>query len=219
MLNIGNVFILGDSYSTFDGYIPEGYDPWYSSPQWEFTDVRTVDQTWWKLLLADTESNLLLNCSWSGTTICHTGYGGADCRGRSFVARVDRLIEEGYFETHHVDTFLVFGATNDSWADSPIGELQYSAWTEENLFCVLPAFCYLLNRLKIKTPGARVICVINTELKPEITDGMKVACGNYGVEFVQLQDIDKDFGHPNVRGMQKIKDQVMDYLLLSAKNE
>ena len=26
---LGNIFILGDSYSTFSGYIPEGYAPYY----------------------------------------------------------------------------------------------------------------------------------------------------------------------------------------------
>lgn len=213
MLNIGNVFILGDSYSTFDGYIPKGYDPWYSSPQWEFTDVRTVEQTWWKMLLADTESNLLLNCSWSGTTICHTGYDGEDCSHKSFIARLDRLIEEGYFEKNQVNTLIVFGGTNDSWADSPIGKLQYSDWKTEELFCVLPAFCYLLDRLKSNLSETRVVCVINTELKTEIADGFKTACAQYGVEYIELKEIDKQNGHPNIRGMKQIKEQVMSSLL------
>ena len=26
---LGNIFILGDSYSTFEGYVPEGYPCWY----------------------------------------------------------------------------------------------------------------------------------------------------------------------------------------------
>ena len=38
--------ILGDSYSTFDGHIPEGNACWYfSTPQGE-NDVTYVEQTW-----------------------------------------------------------------------------------------------------------------------------------------------------------------------------
>ena len=31
MVNLGNVLILGDSYSTFKGFIPEGYLYYYLS--------------------------------------------------------------------------------------------------------------------------------------------------------------------------------------------
>lgn len=42
------VAVLGDSYSTFKGFIPKGYATWYSptTPQ-ETTDVNKVEQTWW----------------------------------------------------------------------------------------------------------------------------------------------------------------------------
>lgn len=42
---IKTVAILGDSYSTFDGYIPEGNACWYfTTPQGE-NDVVAVEQT------------------------------------------------------------------------------------------------------------------------------------------------------------------------------
>lgn len=42
------VAVLGDSYSTFEGFIPKGYATWYSptTPP-ETTDVNKVEQTWW----------------------------------------------------------------------------------------------------------------------------------------------------------------------------
>ena len=42
------VAVLGDSYSTFEGFIPKGYATWYSptAPP-ETTDVNKVEQTWW----------------------------------------------------------------------------------------------------------------------------------------------------------------------------
>ena len=33
MKSIGNVFVLGDSYSTFKGYIPEGYATYYGDKE------------------------------------------------------------------------------------------------------------------------------------------------------------------------------------------
>ncbi len=164
------------------------------------------------MLLQKIKANLLINCSWSGTTICNTGYYGADCSDKSFIARLDRLIEAGYFEENNVDTFFLFGGTNDSWADAPVGELKYSDWTRENLYCVLTAFGYLLHRLKTKLADTRVICIINTKLKPEIHVAFKTACEKYGVEFIELQDIAKDNGHPNILGMCQIEEQVERYL-------
>lgn len=44
---MATVAVLGDFYSTFDGYIPEGNAAWYSSvPQGE-NDVVRVEDTWW----------------------------------------------------------------------------------------------------------------------------------------------------------------------------
>ena len=41
------VVILGDSYSTFDGYVPEGFAVWYDSNVKEQNDVCEAEQTWW----------------------------------------------------------------------------------------------------------------------------------------------------------------------------
>ena len=43
------ISILGDSYSTFQGYIPESYPTYYYSAPADLTrsDVIDVKQTWW----------------------------------------------------------------------------------------------------------------------------------------------------------------------------
>ena len=102
MITIGNTFILGDSYSTFEDYIPEGYTAYYKKAGRAETDVISVNQTCWHMLLEETDSTLVRNCSYSGTTICHTGYNGTDCKNISFVARFDKLLAENFFaENHH----------------------------------------------------------------------------------------------------------------------
>ena len=225
---IGTLFILGDSYSTFTGHIPQGYATYYK-PEGPFylekdgevfdpvTDVTDVTQTWWHQFLCETDAELLQNCSWSGTTVCNTGYGGGDVSHKSFIGRLDRLIESGYFRDNRVDTLIVFGGTNDTWANSPLGELKYSDWTREELYCVLPAIGYLFHRLSRCLPDTRVICVLNTRLKPEIEAGFVSACAHSGAETVVLEDIDKKSGHPTVLGMQQIKDQLLAYLMRNRK--
>lgn len=211
MKNIGNVFILGDSYSTFEGYIPEGYSPFYTKDA-QYTNVNDVKDTWWHRLLSETESNLVRNSSWSGTTICHTGYNGEDYCEISFTGRFDKLVNDGFFEKNKIDTFFLFGGTNDSWADSPIGKMLHSDWTKEDLYNVLPAIGYIFFRIKEVLKNTRIICIINNELKSVITDALKDTATRYGVEYVMLKDIDKTDGHPTILGMEQIKNQVLDIL-------
>lgn len=212
MTDLGNVLILGDSYSTFEGFIPSGYATYYYAKGRPETDVRNVNETWWHTLLNETGSKLILNSSFSGTTICHTGYNGEDYSHKSFISRLDKLIDEGFFKENSVDTFIIFGGTNDDGANAPIGNFQYENWQKADLYSVFPAICYLLNRSKSIIHGARIIFIINTHLKKEVEEGIKSACNHYCVEYIALKDIEKNSGHPTITGMKQIKDQVLEYL-------
>ena len=196
--------ILGDSYSTFLGYIPEGNAAWYSSRAQGPNDVVKVDDTWWRQFCSVAGYDLLLNESWSGSTICNTGYDGVPCPTWSFIARMKNIVAGD----SDPDLILICGGTNDSWADSPIGQLKFSGWTDEDLACYLPACCYMLDYLRREAPQAEIVCVINSELKPEITQGQIDACSHYGAHALVLKDIDKLWGHPSVAGMTAMCEQV-----------
>lgn len=205
---IKTVSILGDSYSTFDGYIPEGNACWYFTvPQGE-NDVTSVDQTWWKLFCKDGGYELLVNESYSGSTICNTGYDKADYSDRSFVTRMKNVVAGE--ET--ADLLIVFGATNDSWADSPIGNLKYADWTSEDMYSCLPACCHMLDFLTSEAPDSEIVFVINSELKDEITSGIIEACSHYGVHSLLLKDIEKKWGHPSIKGMAQINEQLSAFV-------
>ena len=73
-----NVFIFGDSYSAFEGWVPEGHELHYYIGR-EECDVKTVEDMWWYPLLPEIGGSLVLNDSWSGSTIGYTGYFNADC--------------------------------------------------------------------------------------------------------------------------------------------
>ncbi len=209
MNNKRTVFIMGDSYSTFAGYIPSGYHAYYAEDRKEAPVVSRVEKTWWRILAAENDLDIVLNDSFSGSTICNTVRETLPLAS-SFINRMDKYVAEGFFDSNKIHTLLIFGGTNDSWIDAPIGKLTYSERTEDDLKCVLPAFCHLIDRAE--TVADNVLVIINSDLKAEITDGFAEACDKAGVRWVQLANIQKENGHPTELGMQQIAKQVAVYL-------
>ena len=199
-----NCVIFGDSYSTYAGYIPSGYPTYYPA-----ADVDGVEKTWWGKLGKNADINWIQNNSWSGSPLGYTGYNGTDCsRFGSFIARYRDLKNNGFFEQNKIDTVFVFGGTNDSWANAPLGEIKLSDWEEKDLFSVLPAICCLTGMLKADLPDADIILIINSGIKPEIQDCFEAAAKHFGVKSVRLHDIDKVSAHPTAKGMAAICEQV-----------
>lgn len=196
------ISILGDSYSTFYGYVvPAGNACWYGVPgEKKENDVKQVEETWWYRFIDEHGYKLECNNSYSGATICHTGYDKADFSDRSFVTRMDSL--------GNPDIIFIFGGTNDSWAGSPIGHFQYENWTKADLYNFRPAFCYLLDHITRSYPNARVYNLMNTELSEDITNSINEICSHYGITNIHLRDIEKQWGHPSVKGMKSISEQV-----------
>ena len=209
MKNTKNVFIFGDSYSTYKGYNPEGYSCYYSDERTAEPVVAGVEKTWWRILARENPLDIVMNDSFSGSTVCNTVRETLTVES-SFISRIDKYAESGFFDENRIDLMLIFGGTNDSWINAPIGELKYTEQTPEDLKCVLPAFCYLLD--KAKAVASDVAVIINTALKDEIVCGFCEACKTLGVRCIQLEEIDKENGHPTEHGMAQIASQVASAL-------
>jgi lysophospholipase L1-like esterase len=198
--------VLGDSYSTFEGAIPEGNAIWYfkqNNPNQ--TDVNSVDQTWWTLLTKRQGWTLLMNNSYSGSTICNTGYNKADYSDRSFTKRMDNL-------GGNPDVIFIFGATNDSWAHAPIGEFKYENITKDDLWSFRPAMAYMLDHVKKRYPNVKVYFLLNSELRDDINESCLTICNHYAIPCIRLHDIHKINGHPSKEGMKAIARQVLDVI-------
>lgn len=198
------VSILGDSYSTFEGYIPAENLAWYKLAPSDKTDVTSVEQTWWKLWIGQNNCQLGMNNSYSGATICDTGYDKRDYSDRSFATRLQNL--------GRPDVLFIMGGTNDSWAKSPIGNYKYAKWTKEDLYSFRPAMAYMLHEIKALYPRTKVYFLLNNGLKEEINESVKTICKKYGVPCLELKDIDKKSGHPSIKGMQQICEQLNNFL-------
>ena len=206
-----SIFIIGDSYSTYKGYIPEGYSCYYGAGRENVANVSEVDKTWWRLLAKKMDYHIVMNDSYSGSTVS-TSVRPTQPITAAFVKRLDKYIAEGFFDSNPIDTFFVFGGTNDNWLGVPLGETVYEEWSEEQLKCVLPAFCYLLDRLKKQKNIGRVVVILNTNFKEGLVTGVTEACERLGADLVQLVDIDKEFGHPSETGMAQIAEQLGAFL-------
>ena len=205
-----NIMIFGDSYSTYEGHIPAGYAVYYSGHRDNPPDVFDVKNTWWGRLIAETDSTLVQNNSWSGSTIGYTGYNNSDCsHSSSFIYRFEKLLAEGFFEEHKIDRLFVFGGTNDSWSNAPLGESDKEAIEESNLFCVLPAIKYFIARLADKLPDTKLVIIGNCDIKSEITEALALAAERAGATYVGLSGVDKINGHPTELGMEQIKNQIL----------
>ncbi len=202
------IAILGDSYSTFGGYMtPSTNLCWYNGTDGgseKENDVEKVEETWWYQLTQLPEYELVCNNSYSGSTICHTGYDKADFSDRSFITRIHNL--------GNPDIILIFGGTNDSWAGAPIGEYCYEKWSKKELYSFRPAFAYLLASLKQLYPEAKLYNLTNSELSEAVTESMDEICRHYRVFNIRLHDIDKQWGHPSIEGMKSICEQVFTAL-------
>lgn len=197
--------VLGDSYSTFAGFIPKGNACWYNSPaDHKRTDVTKVEQTWWWQVANEGGYKLGAIESYSGATICNTGYRDEDYSDRSFVTRCTNL--------GNPDIILICGATNDSWANAPIGDYKYANWKRVDLYFFRPAMAKMLNDVKLHYPNVEVYFILNTELKKEINESVLEVCKHYDVPVIELVDIDKKSSHPSVKGMKAIAQQVLKFI-------
>ncbi len=206
-----NFMILGDSYSTFEGCVPQGFAVYYCTEGREGIEATKMnkEETWWMRLIAKTGANLVLNNSWSGSTIGYTSYEGRDVSmSASYIYRFRQLIRQGFFAKNEIDTLFVFGGTNDSWSDAPLGEVKYEGFVEKDFYTVLPSICYLMKTIKEDLPDKRIVFIANCDIKEEIVTCMQDTGKRYGVEVITLHNIEKLSGHPNPIGMEQIAEQV-----------
>ena len=206
-----SVSILGDSYSTYQDYLqPDTNAVWYwDSPEAQNTDVHSVRETWWHQFIKKNGYRLCVNNSFSGSTICNSGYKRdipdyADYSDRSFVTRMKNL--------GCPDIIFVFGGTNDSWAGSPIGEYKYAGWMPEDLDAFRPAMAMMLSVMVDYYPNVEIYFLLNDGLKEEINESVKTICAYYQIPCIELKEIDKINGHPSIKGMKQICEQIEAYL-------
>ena len=201
--------ILGDSFSTFEGYVtPDTNDVWY----YERIGVTSVEQMWWHKMATEMEWILDKNNSFSGSLICNFwGFNaGLYYKPHSFINRMDNLGDP--------DVIFIQGGTNDVWNGAYHGEFVYSDWTEEDLEYYRPALAYMFDSMKRLYPKAKLYFMIDMGLcdydpvaRTFVEDALEIA-RHYNIDCIKLYDIHKSWSHPDAEGQEDIARQVLEVL-------
>ena len=143
------VSILGDSISTFGGYSQPKDAAYYDTACKIATGISTSVDTWWGQVIERLGAQLLINNSWSGSTVCnHESYQVPSyaCSNE----RTSSLSKNGQAP----DVIFVFMGVNDWGAGFPIvgdgAEKEYAF-----------SFAYqtMLKKLRDNYPKAEIICL------------------------------------------------------------
>lgn len=212
--------ILGDSISTFLGYIVSGNNNYY--PRLETVpDITNVDQTYWGRLIKNDGMVLNVNNSSSGSQVVSTS--GV----LSFYNRVANLGANS-------DFIFLFGGTND-WLNSvPLGNSDFSVPIDNTTF--IGCYRYVLEYILENHPTSRLIVFIpmhrrtSADTFPSVNgSGVSIQeyqqkviemCEYYGVDYLRTDFVQTNFNwetysgegtHPNDKGMEMI------YRLLKSK--
>ena len=204
--------ILGDSYSTFEGYVdPETNDVW---PNYADIGVTNVEQMWWHKVATKMGWTMEQNNSFSGSLICNFSdfEHGDYYRRHSFLKRMNDL--------GNPDVIFILGGTNDVWQDAPFGDFVYADWTEEQLCTFRPALSCLLDNVKRQHPDAKLYFLLETspcpggiteETRLNLIESVHRITSSYDVECIDL-NIHKNSWHPDAQGQKDIARQTLEVL-------
>lgn len=164
--------IMGDSLSTFDGWIPPEYVVFYPRDG----ELSSVEETWWMGLLSDTGMELCSNASSSGSTcvgdstaIDNPKYG---CSGY----RIQGLTGD---HGEYPDIILVYMGTNDLLITAPLGDNDGTRSVEEGMITDFSdAYCLILDKLSSTYPSAQIFCCGLAEIGDWGEDQPYITCVN-----------------------------------------
>lgn len=203
--------ILGDSISTYDGYIPSENATYYPN-----ATVNAVEKTWWYKLLTALNMELKVNNSWSGSRVTTTnGENSAGC-----MSRCEDLGD-------NPDVIIVWLGINDFNNEVALGEYDGTASIPTNTTIFTNAYAIMLDKILTKYKTSEVwVCTLsqcernNPTVFPEVNGngvalsqfnkaikelaeafGVKVLDHNKsGLTYHNMSVYDPDKLHPNANG-------------------
>lgn len=223
--------ILGDSISTYRGWIPEGNRDFYM----ENGPVQDVSQTWWRLVMDSLKLELCSNGSCS-MSACSGDSGSQDPLVGSSDLRISQLAGEN---GEAPDFIIVYMGTNDMVGSVPVGDNDGRQPVEEGYVDNFSdGYTLILDKLEKSYPTAQIYCCTILPLgdwgtdQPFVpfvngqgltsepyADQIRTIAGNRGIPVIDLYhcgiNIDNmaqmtaDGVHPTPEGMQCIANMVM----------
>lgn len=224
--------VLGDSISTYDGWIPSGFHVFYPLDG----GVTDVSQTWWMMLLEDTGMELCANNSSSGS-LCAGDSLAED--GIQYACSTFRLSFLTGKQGRMPDIIIIYMGTNDLLNGIPIGDNDGTKIVEEGRIANFSdAYTLMLDKLASDYPASQIYCCTLAQVGDWGTEqpfvifenGIGLTAENYsdcirtvaenkgipvidlyncGIEIDNLQDMSLDGVHMTPEGMKYLEQAVL----------
>ncbi len=130
--------LLGDSISTYEGYLPQDYPSYYSHRDSYVTNIYGSRDTWWGQVIQHFKARLLVNNSFSGSYVCRA----KNCETQSYGCsdlRTSCLSQSGIMP----DVIIVFLGTNDRGAGFAL-----TSEDKSDLSVIENAYAAMLDKIK-----------------------------------------------------------------------
>lgn len=199
---VGKKFaIIGDSISTYQDYIPEGYASFYPYPT---ADIHDVNQTWWMQSINRLGGSLFINNSYSGSCVSTEG---------SSAATDDTRLSQLKIGHEQPEVILIYMGSNDC------------ASIYVSLDSFQTAYQLMIAKLKKLCPHSEIIvCTLPTTLfysKQNQNDYNQVildCATEHNLKIIHLDELDisnhlVDSAHPLQSGMNLIAHKVVEDIL------
>ena len=216
------ISILGDSISTYSGYLPSGYATYYPKG-----NVNDVSKTWWKILIDNNNMVLGQNASYSGSTVqsdtshSHLNNDNITALGANGVP--DIIIIQGGTNDGNFEDLTANGTITETLPTTPLtSQNSYDTTTFSG------AYQALIEKVMLAYPNAKICClgVMWSNNTSYITASEVISanaiieklCKMYGCAFldirqcginpVNISNYMIDTLHPNAAGMELIANYI-----------
>lgn len=227
------ISILGDSIGTLKGFLPPYCKSFYmQNPHADCSGIARPEDTWWVRLFSETEANLCVNNSYSGSLVSGMDFpsatnllrfGELHCNpGAYHFPSVENSIRRELSDTTILpDIIIVFMGSNDWIFRAPITEGSHS---KDDFHY---AYDILLRKLQNKYPDSCIICTTIFQKDNAVPDALypvdtynnviRNAAAQHGCMVADLAKYDAhietiDGIHPTYQGMYTLADLWLRWL-------
>lgn len=201
------IAFVGDSLTSYHGFIPHGYDSFLPNPT---SDTFDVNQTWWMQVTNALGAKMFVNNSYGGTCV----YGGTE------PTNSDQRLSHLKIGTQTPDVIIIYMGSNDCAASE-----SYPGTYNVNVFAT--AYQQMLDKIQALCPDSEIIIVTLAQSKMFSSNSvaiydntLKSIAAKYNLKLVDLQGLDNtkpkdgvalivDAGHPSKAG----NDEIAKYFL------
>ena len=194
---------IGDSISTYQDYVPEGYATFYPYPT---ADVNDVNQTWWMQVCNKIGASLYIDNSYSGSCVA-----GSAASRSSNPQRLQKLSINGKSS----DVIIIFMGSNDAGNNSGITPQAYGEAYKKMLDYIYDICGEEVEIILCTLPTSKLYSDARKVSFNEVIVNMAT---EYSLEVVDFASLDLtphliDSAHPQTSGMTVMANKVLEKLL------